>query len=63
LDGDDAAFANVTVIGKIRFFNDARLSGENNVQILVPRLIDSVWSCAGFFGLDADRRGDFFIGL
>ena len=48
LDGDDAAFANVSIIGKIRFFDDARLAGEDDVEIFVPGLIDRLRANARF---------------
>ena len=62
LDRDDAAFANVAVIGKIRFLDDARARRENDVEIFVPGFIDNVRAGAGFLGLDADGRGDFLVG-
>ena len=42
LDGDDAAFAYVRVIGKVRFFDDTRSRRENDVQVFVPSLINDV---------------------
>ena len=49
LDRDDAAFANVAVIGEIRFLDDARLRREHDVEIFVPGLIDRVRPGADFF--------------
>ena len=42
LDGDDPPFAHVGVVGEVRFFDDSRACRENNVEIFVPRLINSV---------------------
>jgi hypothetical protein len=48
LDGDDAATADIRVIGEIRFLNNTGLCGEHDMEIFVPSLIDSAWSRAGF---------------
>jgi hypothetical protein len=55
--------AHVRVIRQIRFLDDARLRREHYVQVFVPCLIDGVRSRARLFGLDANRRRDFFVGL
>src|SRR3712207_7729103 len=43
----DAAFPHVAVIGQVRLFHDARAGCENDVEVLVPRLVDDVRSSAG----------------
>src|SRR5207249_9238427 len=62
LNCDNASFANVGVIRKIRFLNDPRTRRENNVEIFVPRLIDSTWPSARFLGLNSDRCRYFLVG-
>ena len=49
LDGDDAAFADIAVIGKVRFLYDAGAGRENDVQVFVPGLVDGVRASAGAF--------------
>src|SRR5438093_321986 len=61
LDGDDPAFANVPIIGKVRFLDDTRLCRENDVKIFVPGLIDRIRANARFLRLDSNRGGDFFF--
>ncbi len=48
LNGDDAPFAHIAVIRKIGFLDDARLRGEYDVEIFIPRLIDGIRSSSGF---------------
>ena len=62
LNGDDAALAHVGVIGKVGFLHNSRLRCENDMEIFVPGLIDSSRTSTRFFGLNPDRRCDFFIG-
>ena len=49
LDRDDAAFADVAVIGEIRFLHDAGAGRENDVQIFVPGFIDVFAPVPDFF--------------
>ena len=62
LDGDDAAFADVAVIGEIRFLHDAGAGRENDVEIFVPGFVDGVRARARLLRLNANGRGDFFVG-
>ena len=42
LNGDNAAFANVSVIRKVGFLNNAGASRKNDMKVFVPGLIDDV---------------------
>ena len=44
LNRDNATFAHVSVVGKIRFFDDPGERYENDVEVFVPCLIDSARS-------------------
>ena len=56
LDGDDAAFADVFEVAEVRLLHDAAARGEDDVQLVGPRFF------VGLLALDADGRGDLFLG-
>ena len=56
LDGDDAAFPDVFEIAEVRLLHDAAARREDDVQLVVPRFL------VGLLALDADGRGDLFLG-
>ncbi len=63
LDGDDAAFPDVAVIGEVRFLHDARSGGEERCEDSRPR---SRPRCSApvpdFLAWTRMVRGDFFVG-
>ena len=59
IDGNDAALADVAVGGEVALLDHARLGGEEDVLVLVPRLI---LARAGL-RLDAHDGGDFLAGF
>jgi len=46
LNGDDSAFSDVSVIGKVRFFYDAGASRENYMEVFVPGVVGGIWASA-----------------
>ena len=56
LDRDDAAFADVFEVAEVRLFHDAAAGREDDMQLVAPRFL------IGLLALDADGRGDFFLG-